>query len=331
MERKQAHYYYHQPSGKTVAMRAVALEQDLACLHQWTHQEHVIPNWQLNKPITDLYKHFYKALRNKHQSLFIISIDGIELCYAETYYAPQDRLANFCDVQAGDFGLHLFIGPQEALGKGYSELILCALTDYLFTRQHAARVLVEPNQKVEQLTILQRKLGYHILGSVKLPEKTATLYAVEAADFYSLYPHVPGPAPTEHNKIHCDISEWPLVRIHFPDHPQDEDVRHWLQEIDGILSQRQLCVAICTFAEHYQFTTSARRYQALWFKNNIELLAASCLAMVRVTRDQDMIAKITSNAMRQGMPFICIPAHSVKEAEYIAQRLLHKANITRQN
>lgn len=331
MKKKPVHYYYHQGSGRTVSLRPVCLQDDFDSLYDWMHQAHVIPNWRLNKSREELFKHFSKALRDHHQSLFIILIDGEEIGYAETYHAVRDRLANFCKVRANDYGLHLLIGRAAALGKGYCEPVLCALTDYLFVHYHAGRVLVEPNREVRQLTILERKLGFANLGEVKLPEKIATLYAVDAAQFYRINPLVLRIKQLEQTQIHCDTSDWPLVRIHFPDHPQEEDVKQWLHECEMILARDERCVVLATFAEHYQFSASARRYQALWFKRNVARLAASCIAMLRVTRDLQMIGKITTNAMRKGMPFICIPASSVNSAEDIARRLLANNVVIRQD
>lgn len=185
---KIIYQYYHQASGKTITMRPIDLHRDLDQLFEWVHHPHTIPNWQLNKPKVQLYQHFRKAQENRHQSLFIVAVDQQELCYAETYFAPYDRLANFCEVSADDYGLHLLIGPPHAIGQGYSELILCTLTDYLFTYHRAKRVLVEPNHRMQQMSILERKLGFSNLGFIKLPEKKAILYAAEAEHFYSRYP-----------------------------------------------------------------------------------------------------------------------------------------------
>lgn len=308
--KSRIHYeYYHLKSRKTVVLRPLDLAQDLDCLHEWLHHPHTIPNWQLNKTKPELHEHFKQGLADTHQALFIASIDGQELAYAELYYAPQDRLADFCKVEAGDYGLHLLIGPPEAIGKGHSEALLCALTDYLFQYEQAKRVLVEPNHKVVQFSILERKLGFANLGLVKLPEKTAVLYAGNPEHFYD---------------ITCDDQEWPLLRMHFPNSPSDKAVNKWLQDMDKLLLKQQPCAVISTFGKHYQFSPSARRQQALWFKRNKDLLKAYCLGMVRVTKDPEMIAKISSNAMREGMPFVCIPAGDLKEAEKIANHLLQQ-------
>lgn len=124
------------------------------------------------------------------------------------------------------------------------------------------------------------------------------------------------------NSISCKIQDWPIVRMHFPNNPTDVAVESWLNEIDIILERKNPCVVISTFDEHYQFSPEARKKQALWFKRAKAKLNQFCLGMVRVTHDEEMIKKITSNAMRQGMPFICTPASTLLEAEFIAKKIL---------
>lgn len=310
------HYYYHEATKIWVKMRRVDLEKDMDTLHAWLNEPHTIAQWKLNHPIDLLRQHFQKALENRYQSLFIISIHEKEIGYAEVYDATHDRLANFCDIFPNDYGLHLLIGPPDALGKGNSELILCALCDYLFAVKKANRVLVEPHCDVKQFTILERKLGFSNNGYLSLPEKKAILYAAYSENFYGRYPK------KRMETLSCDVTRWPIIRMHFPRSPTDKMVEMWLNELDLLLKRIEHCVVISTFDSDYQFSVEARRKQALWFKRNKTWLHLYCIGMVRVTNDPEIIRKIKAPAMRKGMPFVCIPARSLHEAEHVANQLL---------
>jgi hypothetical protein len=172
---------------------------------------------------------------------------------------------------------------------------------------------VEPDHRVTQLNILERKLGFKNLGLIHLPEKTARLYAAFPEDFYYT---------TTSKKIACDTSAFPIIYLHFPSYPQDIVVENWLKEMDQLLERAAPGVIISTFAPHYQFSSNARRMQALWFKKNKKRLANLCLGMIRVTKDKDLIQKITSAAMRKGMPFICIPVSTMLDAKNVALGLI---------
>jgi acetyl CoA:N6-hydroxylysine acetyl transferase len=314
--------YFHSASGKIIQMRPFDLSRDLTRLYSWVHEPHVIPQWKLNFPIHQLIEHFKKALNDPHQSLFILSVDHTEVCYAETYYAPDDILSKYVSLHPGDYGIHLLIGPPHAKGKGNAAPLLCMLTDYLFSVCQAKRVLVEPDHQVKPMTILERKLGFNNLGLIQLPDKTATLYAALKPHFYKVNPDQSLETQNTSKTILCDIKEWPLVRFHFGSNPTDDAVIRWLEELDILLKISEPCVVLSTFSENYQFTTDARRYQAVWFKKNKDKLSTYCLGMVRVTEDLDLIKKITSSAMRKGMPFHCIPVSTLSEGYVLANKIL---------
>ena len=67
-------------------------------LFTWMHQPHVAKFWQLNLNREELLTHFKSALAMSHQELFILEINSQIIGYAETYHAPEDRLAQFCQL-----------------------------------------------------------------------------------------------------------------------------------------------------------------------------------------------------------------------------------------
>jgi hypothetical protein len=127
----------------------------------------------------------------------------------------------------------------------------------------AERVLLEPNTEVSPLRVLERKLGFSNLGNLELPEKVATLYMITHHDFY------------QHNssEIACDLSNWPIVRLHFPSFPSDEAVDCWIRELDEVLLRHEPYIAISTFDREYQFSQQARKAEMAWFKRHKPLLS----------------------------------------------------------
>lgn len=312
---KQAHYSYNCRQSKSrLNIYPIDLKRDFERLFTWMHQPHVAKFWQLNLPADQLLAHFKSALAMPHQKLFILQINNQIIGYAETYYAPDDRLAQFCELQAGDFGIHLLIGEKDAVGKGYSSLIVRGLSDYLFTQHLAKRVLLEPNIEVSALSILERKLGFSNLGNLELPEKVAILYVITHQDFYQYNP----------SEITCDLSNWPIVRLHFPSFPSDEAVDCWIRELDEVLLRQEPYVVISTFDREYQFSQQARKVEMAWFKRHKSLLAKYCRGMLRVTNDAEMIAKLNSPAMAKGMPFRCIPVQTLELALQQAKLILNR-------
>jgi hypothetical protein len=127
--------------------------------------------------------------------------------------------------------------------------------------------------------------------------------------------------------IHCDTVQWPLLRIHFPGYPRDEDVTRWLVECDTLLARQSSFLVISTFAKHYQFSQAARRQQAIWYKKIKGQLAQYCLGMIRVTRDEPLIQRLRNPAVAKGIPFPCIVVDDLPQANHQAQQLLQQAGL----
>lgn len=306
---RQIHYSYQCPqTGVELDLYKVELAADFPLLYQWMHAPHVVSTWQLNLPQEELLQHFDQMIQIASQELFLVAINGRLIGYSEIYDVTQDRLARYYQACNGDFGIHLLIGDADSLNKGYSSLIIRALSNYLFQNKHSVRVVIEPSVTVKQLTILERKLGFKRLGNLYLPEKIATLYMTDAEQFYTANP----------TPITCNTHNWPIIHLHFPSFPQDEMVSRWISELDNIINRHEPYIVISTFDNNYQFSQNARKEEMYWFKRNKPLLNEYCLGMLRITRDEEMLAKLNSPAMKKGMPFRCIPCASLEEANLIA-------------
>lgn len=312
MYRKKHFCYDCAVTNNQLTLYKIDLELDFDLLYIWMHQPHVAKFWQLNKSRIELYDYFQNLMTIQHQELFVLGINHSIIAYGEVYNASKDRLADFYPVNSGDYGIHLLIGDEKNIGKGYSSTIVRGLSDYLFRCCNAHRVLVEPSIEVKQLTSLEYKLGFKNLGIIQLPEKIATLYAIELLDFYKVNP----------SRINCTTNNWPIIHIHFPSFPTDETVSIWIKQLDSLVTTSESYVVITTFDRNYQFSQSARKEQMAWFKRNKVSLSQNCLAMLRVTNDPDMIDKLSKPAMKKGMPFRCIACPSFSAAAQMARDLL---------
>ncbi|MEG2921972.1 MAG: GNAT family N-acetyltransferase, partial [Acinetobacter sp.] len=88
-------YYEYHENGTQYYLRQVQYPQDIPLLHQWMHEPHVIPQWQLNKSELDLQVYFDKMLADDHQRLLIVGVDGKDVGYTEIYEGKRDRLGRY--------------------------------------------------------------------------------------------------------------------------------------------------------------------------------------------------------------------------------------------
>ncbi|MDO6646809.1 GNAT family N-acetyltransferase, partial [Acinetobacter guillouiae] len=63
-------------NSNTLYLRQVTYPDDMALLHKWMHEPPVIPQWQLNKSVTDLKFYFEKQLADAHHRVFLVGVDG---------------------------------------------------------------------------------------------------------------------------------------------------------------------------------------------------------------------------------------------------------------
>jgi RimJ/RimL family protein N-acetyltransferase len=174
-----------------ITFREVEFDKDVARLHEWHHKPHVIPFWQQNFPYDQYQIHLKKLLADTHQTLYIGELDGIPMCYWESYWASDDAIANYYDADETDQGIHLLIGPECYLGKGLSLPILRAMTAYQFTEEQTMRIVAEPDIRNKKMIHVFKKCGFTPIKEIDLPDKKGLLMVCEREVFFRRWKDVP--------------------------------------------------------------------------------------------------------------------------------------------
>lgn len=139
-------------------------------LHTWMNEPHVVPWWQLDRPLPDI-RAYLAGLT--HLQPWIVSADGRAFGYVETYRVADDPLASYYPVHDGDVGWHLLVGPPDVLGTGLPRALGRVFVDYLLGL--GQRVVCEPDIRNTRMHAYCRRLGFHSMGEVDLPDKRALL------------------------------------------------------------------------------------------------------------------------------------------------------------
>jgi RimJ/RimL family protein N-acetyltransferase len=177
-------------TGYEISIRPVTLVQDLMRLHHWHHQAHVIPFWKQNFPIPEYKKHLQKLLADRHQTLYIGHINGEPMSYWECYWAKDDVIANYYDVENGDQGIHLLFGPVQFLGKGLALPFLRAMTAFLFQQEGTKKIVAEPDIRNEKMIHIFQKCGFEPQKEIDLPDKRGLLMFCDRTSFFRRWNHV---------------------------------------------------------------------------------------------------------------------------------------------
>ncbi|MFJ2262336.1 GNAT family N-acetyltransferase [Streptomyces sp. NPDC087844] len=171
----------------TIRVVPVDAEADLDVLHSWVTAERA-RFWGMGgfsrEQVLETYRHL-GSLDTHHA--FLAVLDGEPAALFQTYEPEADRVGECYEVEPGDIGIHLLIGPApEGVGRpGHSTALLSTFTAYVLRVLDRTRVVVEPDLRNEKAIARLIRQGFVLgppivlpeidLPEVYLPEKNAQL------------------------------------------------------------------------------------------------------------------------------------------------------------
>ncbi|HSX51335.1 MAG TPA: GNAT family N-acetyltransferase [Cellvibrio sp.] len=174
-------------NSNTYGVRSLRYPADLSLLHRWMNTEHVIQQWQMNKPLHEIATFLEKMLADDHQRLYLILLGETPVGYLEIYECHRDRLARYYQSSTDDMGWHLLFGETWFEGHGHLRPVLAMINHFIFdSLPKTERILFEPDSGVAAFKRVSPDLAYEEIGRLAFPEKDATLYACERKDFFTL-------------------------------------------------------------------------------------------------------------------------------------------------
>ena len=173
--------------GRTISLRPASLERDLGRLHAWLGSEHVKPYWQLDLPLPAFRDRLAAKLADDHLTPYVGCLDHVPMSYWECYRAADDDVANHYDADPTDRGVHLLIGPEEYLGRGYAVPLLRAVVAMQFRHSGTDRVIAEPDARNEAAIRVFERCGFEPRREFRFDEagKDALLLICERERFES--------------------------------------------------------------------------------------------------------------------------------------------------
>ncbi|MGY1422638.1 GNAT family N-acetyltransferase [Bacillus cereus] len=168
---------------KNISFRPATMKDDFERLYIWMNNKHVIPFWKLNMPKLLYRNHFDLALKDTHQTLYIGYLDDTPMSYWESYYVKGDIMGKYYDYDEHDQGIHLLIGPEQYLGKGYALPVLKAMITFQFQNKNTKKIIAEPDINNKKMIHIFERCGFKSIKSVELPDKTGLLMFCDRNEF----------------------------------------------------------------------------------------------------------------------------------------------------
>ena len=168
-----------------LGFRALDLAGDLHRFHHWMNEPRAAI-WELQGTL-DTHTHYLQALeKDPHTYALIGTFNGEPFGYFEVYWAKENRLGQYCDVDEFDRGWHVLVGETKHLGKDKTLAWGKGITHYLFLDDpRTLSVVGEPKASNTKILRYANAWGYVKEKEFDFPHKRAAFVRCERQHFFS--------------------------------------------------------------------------------------------------------------------------------------------------
>jgi RimJ/RimL family protein N-acetyltransferase len=154
---------------------------DVDLLHQWLNADEVLRWYGHGQPrsrecVRTKYFDSASPLTHRH-----IAVDGEEsIGYLHWYrVADYPEYARQIGALPGDYGLDLFIGRDQSVGKGFGrQIVQLALSELIFSNPDAMRCVLGPVPENQRAIRCYEACGFRHLRTVQTEEGTEYIMAI---------------------------------------------------------------------------------------------------------------------------------------------------------
>jgi RimJ/RimL family protein N-acetyltransferase len=185
---------------RTLSFRLATPEQDLEHFNRWMNDPVVAEFWQEEGDLAKHHAHLEGIAADPHVIGLIGCFDDEPFGYFEVYWAKEDRIAPFYEVDDFDRGWHVLIGEARFRGKPFVTAWLPAISHYLFLDDcRTQRLVIEPRVDNHKMIRNLLRCGYANLKEFDFPHKRAMLGMLLRERFFSERLWVPHGTPGVHS------------------------------------------------------------------------------------------------------------------------------------
>ncbi len=186
--------------GRTLSFRTVDADADLKCFNRWMNDPVVAEFWQETGDFSKHRTYLESIQADPHVINLISCLDDEPFGYFEIYWAKEDRIAPYYDVDDFDRGWHVLIGEPHLRGKPFVTAWLPSISHYLFLDDdRTQRVVIEPRADNDKMIRNLARCGYAQLKEFDFPHKRAVLGMLLRERFFAEQLWVPRNTTSSHS------------------------------------------------------------------------------------------------------------------------------------
>lgn len=173
--------------GKTVSFRTIDAA-DLETFHRWMNTPRVAHFWEMQGDQAEHARYIETVLQDAHLHPLIGCFDGEPFGYFEAYWAKEDRIAPFYNVDDYDRGLHMLVGEERFRGPHFVSAWLKSLTHCLFLDDPRTRhVVAEPRADNARMIAYMQAAGFHKIKEFDFPHKRAAMMVLPREVYFDQF------------------------------------------------------------------------------------------------------------------------------------------------
>lgn len=170
---------------KTLSFHVVDISRDLLTINRWMNTPSVAEFYQESGDLDYHASYLQKQLDDDHTLPLIGFFDGIAFGYFEVYWAKEDRIAPFYDVDDFDRGWHMLVGDENFRGRPWFTAWCSSIIHFMFLDDcRTQRIVCEPRHDHPKLIRNLDQFGFARLKEFNFPHKRSMLLLLLRERFF---------------------------------------------------------------------------------------------------------------------------------------------------
>jgi len=179
---------YLPEQGLSLSFRTVDSETDLDTFHAWHNNPRVSAFWELAGSKDMHREYLQKVTADAHMHPVFGCFDGEPFGYFEIYWAKEDRIAPYYEVDDYDRGVHMLVGEERWRGPQRVAAWLPSLAHFMFLDDPRTRnVVAEPRADNAKMIGYMQQAGFCKPKEFDFPHKRAALMTLSREAFFDQF------------------------------------------------------------------------------------------------------------------------------------------------
>ncbi|MDO9103963.1 MAG: GNAT family N-acetyltransferase [Methylovulum sp.] len=172
----------------TISFRTVDSDADLEVFHAWHNNPRVSAFWELEGSEDMHREYLQKVSADAHMHPVFGCFGGEPFGYFEIYWAKEDRIAPYYEVDDYDRGVHMLVGDERLRGPHRVAAWLPSLAHFMFLDDPRTRnVVAEPRADNAKMIGYMQQTGFCKPKEFDFPHKRAALMMLSREAFFDQF------------------------------------------------------------------------------------------------------------------------------------------------